>query len=289
MGIVFGLLAAATYGGADFLGGRVSRRADVFTVVLISQLIGAVPLLAVIPFFIEVEPSAPAFVWGTAAGLAGGSGVLLLYRGLAIGRMSVVAPVTGVVAATAPVVFGLATGERPGPLALVGVVVALIAVALVSAAPPPAAAEDDVELGAALHPWRTSGVPLALGAGLAFGAFFIFLDLGGDDTGVWPLVGMRVSSLVLVTVIALSLRRPLRPPPRTFIGIAGAGLLDVSANVLYLLATRHGLLTLVAVLTSMYPASTVLLARFVLKERFIRTQIAGLLFAAASIVMIVLG
>ena len=289
MGIIFGLLAAATYGGADFIGGRMSRRVDVFTVVLVSQLIGAIPLVVVIPFFIDGEASVSALAWGAAAGFAGGSGVLLLYRGLAVGRMSVVAPVTGVVAATAPVIFGLATGERPGPLALVGVVVALIAVALVSTAPPPPAAEDDVELGATLNSWRASGVPLALGAGLAFGAFFIFLDLGGEDTGLWPLIGMRSSSLVLVALITLALRRPLRPPSGTILGIAGAGLLDVAANVLYLLATRHGLLTLVAVLTSMYPASTVLLARFVLKERFIRTQIVGLLFAAASIVMIVLG
>lgn len=289
MGIVFGLLAAATYGGADFLGGRVSRRADVFTVVLISQLIGAAPLLVVIPFFLDVDPTLRAVSWGAAAGLGGGAGVLLLYRGLAIGRMSVIAPVTGVVAAAAPVIFGLVTGERPGPLALIGVAVALMAVALVSAAPPPTGEEDDVDLDATVRPWRTSGVPMALGAGLAFGAFFILLDAAGDDSGVWPLIGMRTSSLALVAVIAVALRRPWRPPAGTLSLIAGAGVLDVSANVLYLLATRHGLLTLVAVLTSMYPASTVLLARFVLKERLVRTQMVGLVLAAASIVLIVVG
>ena len=289
MGIVFGLLAAATYGGADFLGGRASRRADVFTVVLISQLLGGIPLAVVIPFFLDIDPTLRAVSWGVAAGVAGGAGVLLLYRGLAIGRMSVIAPVTGVLAAAAPVIYGLVTGERPGPLALIGVVVALIAVALVSTAPPPAGAEDDVTLDATVRPWASSGVPMAVGAGIGFGAFFIFLDAAGDGSGLWPLIGMRLSSLALVAAIALILRRPWRPPAGTLPLIAGAGLLDVSANVLYLLATRRGLLTLVAVLTSMYPASTVLLARVVLKERFIPTQIVGLLFAAASIVLIVVG
>src|SRR5688500_8768578 len=140
MGIVFGLLAAATYGAADFIGGRVSRRADVFTVVLLSQLLGAIPLAIAIPFFADAPASPSALAWGAAAGIGGGTGVLLLYRGLAVGRMTVVAPITGVVAAAAPVIFGLAIGERPGPIALVGVGVALISVALVSSAPPPVGA-----------------------------------------------------------------------------------------------------------------------------------------------------
>ena len=172
---------------------------------------------------------------------------------------------------------------------MTGVAVALIAVVLVSATPPPPGREDDVQLDVPLHPLRTPGVTLAVGAGLMFGAFFIFLDVAGDDSGVWPLIGMRSASMGLVASAALVLRKPWRPPSGTLGAIAAAGLLDVAANVLYLLATRRGLLTLVAVLTSMYPAVTVVLARMVLKERFVRTQIAGLLFAAASIVLIVLG
>ncbi|MDQ3941418.1 MAG: DMT family transporter [Actinomycetota bacterium] len=289
MGIVFGLLAAATYGAADFIGGRASRRVDVFVVVFVSQLIGTIPLLLVLPFFEEQPLSGPAVAWGAAAGIGGATGVLLLYRGLAIGRMSVIAPVTGVVAAVAPVIFGLATGERPSALALIGVIVALMAVALVSSAPPPATSEASAPLDLPVVSWRTNGVPLALGAGLAFGAFFIFLDRAGDQTGVWPLVGSRASSLILVGAAVGILRKHPRPPSGTTRMIGGAGVLDVAANIFYLLATRHGLLSLVAVLTSMYPASTVLLARVVLDERLARTQVVGLLFAAASIVLIVLG
>ena len=276
MGVLFGLLAAATYGTADFLGGRVSRRVDVFQVVLLSQLVGTLPTLAVVPFFASGGPPVGALAWGAAAGIGGGTGVLFLYRGLAIGRMSVVAPITGVVAAAAPVVYGLVGGEKPGALALIGVGAALISVALVSRA-----RETDES--------EASGVVHAIAAGLAFGAFFIFLDRAGDNTGMWPLVGTRASSLLLVALAVVILRRPLRPPAGTWAGIAGAGITDVAANILYLIATRHGLLSLVAVLTSMYPASTVLLARVVLKERLTSTQLAGLGLAAVSIAMIVLG
>jgi drug/metabolite transporter (DMT)-like permease len=129
----------------------------------------------------------------------------------------------------------------------------------------------------------------AIAAGSGFGAFFIFLDRAGDSTGMWPLVGTRGSSLLLVAVAVVVLRKPLRPPAGTWTTIAAAGILDVAANILYVIATRHGLLSLVAVLTSMYPASTVLLARFVLKEKLVPVQFAGLGLAAASIAMIVLG
>lgn len=286
MGVLFGLLAAMTYGAADFAGGRVSRRADVFTVVLISQLIGAVPLVLVVPFFADAPPTAQALAWGGAAGFAGGTGVLFLYRGLAVGRMSVVAPITGVVAASLPAVFGLAIGERPGAISLAGVVVALIAVVLVSSAPPPAD-ERDVDLTERVA--QSSGVTHAFASGTNFGLFFVFLDRAGDDTGVWPLVGTRVASLALVALAVVLLGRPFRPPAGTVVAMGTAGILDVAANVFYLVSTRYGLLTLVAVLTSMYPAVTVLLARLFLNERMIRKQIAGLGLAGAAIAMIVLG
>ena len=289
MGVLFGLLAAATYGVADFVGGQVSRKVDVFAVVLLSQLIGALPLLLVIPFLADQAPTTTALAWGAAAGLGGGAGVLLLYGGLAIGRMSVVAPITGVVAASLPVVFGLAIGERPGPINLIGVVVALVSVVLVSSAPPHDG-EEDVDLEEPVErSWKTSGAPQAFGAGTCFGLFFVFLNQAGNDAGVWPLVGTRGSSLVLVGVAALSLRRPLKPPPGNLMAIGVAGVLDVAANVLYLISTRFGLLSLVAVLTSMYPAVTVLMARIFLNERMIKSQLIGLALAGAAIVMIVLG
>ena len=286
MGVLFGLLAAATYGVADFAGGRASRHADVFSVVLVSQLIGSVPLLLVVPFLAEQGPTTGALAWGAAAGIGGGSGVVFLYRGLAVGRMSVVAPITGVVAASLPVVFGLATGDRPGLVSLLGVALALISVVLVSSAPEPAG-ETDVDLTGEVT--SGSGVAFAFAAGTGFGLFFIFLDAAGSDAGVWPLVGTRGSSLLFVASMALSLRRPIQPPAGTLALIAAAGVLDVAANVFYLVATRFGLLSLVAVLTSMYPAVTVLMARIFLNERMVTTQLVGLGLAGAAIVMIVLG
>lgn len=289
MGVLFGLLAAATYGAADFVGGRVSRRVDVFSVVLVSQLIGTVPLLLVVPFLAGGDPTTHALGWGAAAGLGGGAGVLALYRGLAVGRMSVVAPITGVVAASLPVVAGLALGERPSPVSLGGVAVALLSVILVSSAPPTRDQQDvalDDDVGG---DWKRSGVPYAFGAGLCFGLFFVFLNTAGEDGGAWPLIGTRGASLVLVAAVAAGLRKPLKPPPGTLPAIGVAGILDVAANVLYLISTRFGLLSLVAVLTSMYPAVTVLMARLFLDERMIRLQVVGLGLAGVAIVMIVAG
>lgn len=289
MGILFGLLAAATYGAADFVGGRVSRHFDSFSVVLLSQLIGAVPLLFVVPMLANEPVTAGGLGWGAAAGIGGGTGILFLYRGLATGRMSVIAPITGVVAAVVPFVFGLVTGDRPSAISLAGVVIALASVVLVSAAPPPGD-ETDVELGDDVPSLSSrTGIPYALGAGISFALFFVFLDAAGKESGVWPLIGTRGSSLVLVTVAVLALRKPLRPPPGTLVAIGAAGILDVGANVFYLISTRFGLLSLVAVLTSMYPAVTVLLARIFLKERMMKVQLVGLTLAGAAIAMIVAG
>jgi drug/metabolite transporter (DMT)-like permease len=191
--------------------------------------------------------------------------------------MSVVAPITSVEAAAVPVIFGLFIGERPTPLALIGVVVALLAVVLVSSA------AETSEAGA------KTGIPEAVGAGFAFGVFFIALDQAGDGAGMWPILSMRGTSLVLVAVAMLMTRTSLRPAAGTMAGIAISGVLDVAANVLYLLSTQHGLLSLVAVITSMYPAATVILARFVLHERLTKAQLVGLGLAAAGVTLIATG
>jgi drug/metabolite transporter (DMT)-like permease len=289
MGVLFGLLAAATYGVADFLGGEASRRFDAFSVVLMSQLIGAAPLVIAIPLLAEGSPTVEALGWGAAAGVAGGIGVLCLYKGLAIGRMSVVAPITGVVAAAIPAIVGIVTGDRPSVVSLAGIILALLAVVLVSSAPPPAD-ERDIELGESISKsWKDSGVPFALAAGISFALFFVFLDAAGTEGAVWPLLGTRGASLVLIGVAVLVLRKPLKPPPGTIVAIGAAGVLDVGANVFYLISTRYGLLSLVAVLTSMYPAVTVLMARIFLEERMIKMQLVGLGLAGAAIAMIVAG
>jgi drug/metabolite transporter (DMT)-like permease len=278
MAILLGLAAALTYGAGDFVGGLVSRRAPLFTVVLLSQVAGTGLLLAATPFFLDSGPTASALAWGGASGVAGATGVLLLYKGLAAGRMSVVAPITSVEAAVVPVVWGLASGERPALVALAGVVVALVAVLLVAGFEPAARATPRSGRFA-------PGVPEALFAGVAFGAFFILLDGAGDDTGLWPLLAGRTASLSVLAVLVLARRERISAAPGTRLPIAAAGALDVAANLLYLLSTREGLLSIVAVLTSMYPASTILLARIVLGERMARLQVAGLVLAVAGVTM----
>ena len=279
LALVLGLGAGIVYGVADFVGGLASRRSPLLPVLLVSQLFGTSLLLVAFPFVVSGSATSLALGWGAAAGVAGAGGVALLYRGLARGRMSIVAPVTSVNAASLPVIWGLATGERPGALAITGVVISLTAVALVS--------WSGESVAEPRRRWIDEpGLLDAIGAGTCFGFFFIFLSFSPDDSSLWPLVGARVASLTTFALVAATTRTAVRPPPHSLRLIAAAGLLDVLANLLYLLATREGLLSLVAVLTSLYPASTVLLARVVLQERMQRLQLVGLALAAAGVTLI---
>ncbi|HJR46028.1 MAG TPA: EamA family transporter [Actinomycetota bacterium] len=289
MAVIFGLAAALTYGAADFLGGLATRRTKVLSVVLLSQVAGSLVLAGLIPFFIEVDPTGRALVWGALAGVAGAGGVAIFYQGLAIGRMGVVAPITGVGAATIPIVFGLATGERPSAIALTGVILALVAVGLISKSSEATELELDAARPGRLAGWMESGIAHALASGVGFGVFFILLDRAGEDTGLWPLLGVRGGSMITIVVALIASRGWDRPPRSSAAMIVGSGILDVSANVLYLLAAQRGLLSIAAVLTSMYPAATLLLARIALKERFERIQVLGLVVAAVAVSAIALG
>ena len=284
MAVILGLAAALTYGAADFFGGLATRKTRVYTVVLISQLFGSILLIGLFPFFSGSGPTAEALWWGGWSGLAGAAGVTFFYQALAMGRMSVIAPITAVEAASVPVIFGLVTAERPSGLALAGVACALVAVALVSRTP-----EEDPANLAERKGLMASGLGHALAAGLGFGAFFILLSRAGADTGLWPLAGARVSSVGLLAVVALVAGSWQRPSGNSLRLIVAAGTFDVAANLFYLLATREGLLAIVAVLTSMYPATTVLLARFTLGERLDRIQLLGLAVAVAGVIAISLG
>lgn len=274
LGLLYGLGAAAVYGAADFIGGLMSRRVPPATVVFFSQLF-AVPLVLISLPFGGGEPSAAALAWGAGAGVAGGIGVLFLYRGLSRGRMSVVAPITALAAAGLPVLYGIARGERPSALAVGGVVLGLVSIWLISMS---AGADDEVA--------QASGVIDGLVAGAGFGIFFIVLDRAPGDSGMWPLLGTRAGSLAFVGGLLLARRERLKASRPDLPGIAAAGLLDFGANILFVLATRTGLLAIAAVLTSLYPAGTVLLARIFLKERLTRVQAAGLVVGAAGVILI---
>jgi drug/metabolite transporter (DMT)-like permease len=235
-------------------------------------------LLIGIVWFVPADPTAADVAWGAAGGISGGIGVMLFYRALATGVMSVVAPVTAVTGAVVPVVTGLLLGERPGGPALVGIAIAIGAVALLAREAP----------GNRERPTAATrqAFALALGAGLGFGGFFVFLDRTGDDAGLWPLVASRSVTFLVMALIAAVTATAL-VPRREAIGLTLAtGVLDMSANVLFLLANREGLLAVVAVITSLYPASTIALAQIVLGERLARHQVVGLALATVAVVLI---
>jgi drug/metabolite transporter (DMT)-like permease len=288
MEIVLALGSAIAYGVSDFIGGVLSKRAHVLGVILVSQLVSSAILILVLPFW-DGAFSWRAVQWGAAAGVAGMSGAALLYRGLAIGRMGVVAPITAVLAATVPVSFGLAIGERPGPAALIGIVVGLVAVVLVSSVGGPNADPASQTPPSSLMRPGGPGVVEALGAGVGFGLFFILLDRAPEESGLWPLAGTRISMVASVLVLAAIAGASIRPAAEMVRSLIWLGFINLGADLLYLLATRGGLLSLVAVITSLYPAATVALARAFLNERMVQQQLLGVGFAALSVTLIALG
>jgi drug/metabolite transporter (DMT)-like permease len=273
------VLASISYGAADFLGGLATKRGStIFAAVVCSQAVGLLLVLLALPFLPAASPTAGDFAWGAASGLAGGIGLGLLYRGLAVGVMSVVAPVTAVCAVIIPVVVGVAFGERPAGLAVAGIALAVVAIVLISRS-------GEVEGG----PRATTGLGTAVASGIAIGIFLVCLERTGPAAGLWPLVPARVVSVSFFLLAGLLARQRLLPRRESWPIVIGGGTLDMVANILYLVAVRQGPLSIVATLTSLYPASTILLARIVLRERLRFVQQAGVACAVLAIVLIVSG
>lgn len=272
------VFCAVTYGVADYSGGRASRSVTSTVVTLLGQATSLV--LVVIGLAIIGTPIASAhdLWWGAAGGAAGGLALIAFYSGLSRGAMTVVAPTTAVVSAVLPVVVALFQGERPSGLAMVGLVVACLAVALVSGA-----------IGTRHQKTHISTVIMAAAAGVGFGFIFIAFARTADDSGMWPLLAARVASLpVVATVIAA--RRPTTLNLRPVIWLViGSGVLDMAANLFFLEASHRGLLSIVAVISSMYPVSTVCLAFGLDHERVSSSQAAGLACAATALALVSLG
>jgi len=290
VGILLSLAAAVTYGSADFLGGVVTRRVNVLVVVLVSQALGSAALAVCLVLFSNEPLTARALGWGGAAGIAGTIGIVLFYRALAEGHMSIVAPVTAVEAACVPLLFGILIGERPSPVALAGVILSLPAIALVSAAEDPTPVQEDVS--ASRRRWShlsALGVPQAVVAGLCFGAFFVLVERAGPAAGLWPIVGVRIVSTIAMLAAIAVVRPSFRNAGSNLALLAVVGSLDVIANVFFLVATHKTLLSIAAVLTSLYPAVTVVLAAAFLKERLRAIQLVGLVAAIAGIALISIG
>jgi drug/metabolite transporter (DMT)-like permease len=280
--VFLGLAVAASYGAADFFGGLASKRATSWSVVLLAQYVGLAFLTLLLLADRHASPTGADLVLGAAASSVGVIGVGLLYLGLARGPMGVVAPITAVGSAVVPVAWGLLSGERPAVLALAGVGLALVAVVLV-------ARTTDEETVPATARIARSTLVVAVAAGLAFGMVFVLLSHTGDDSGFWPLLSGRLASTTALLVVLAVLRRPLVPGGDTRPIVVLAGVFDVGANALFLLASREGLLSLVSVLSSLYPAITVVLARVVLHERLLRHQLAGLALALLGVALIASG
>lgn len=277
MGVLFALVAAAAYGSADFLGGIAARRAALLAVALATQAVGLLVIALVLAVHREAF-SAVSFGWGALAGLAGAAGIALLYHALSIGRMGVVSPVTALLAAAVPVIFGIATGERPSPLVYAGLVLAAAAIVAISASFDSSGERE----------FATAGLREAVLSGIAFGAFFTLLGMTRDGAPLFALLGSRLASVGLLGSIVLATRTSMRSRGVLWIVVLG-GALDMGANLLYLLAARIDGLAISAVLTSLYPASTVLLAAMVLRERLSRIQWAGVLCALVAVAMIAAG
>jgi len=275
--------SALFYGAADFTGGLTSRRAGALQVVVISQFSGMALLALLLPLLPPASPARADLLWGVAAGLTGGIGVALLYRALAIGTMAVVAPTTAVCAVAIPVVVAVLLGERPLPLAVAGIGLGIVSIILVSQ-------QQRLEARSSGNPRRLPlGVGSALASGVAIGFFFLSLARTTPDAGMWPLLVSRLVSVVLFSSIALARRSSFRMPAGVAALVAAAGIIDMLANALYLLAARHGPLSIVVTLSSLYPASTVLLARLILHERLSNLQVTGVVCALAAVALIVSG
>jgi len=279
VGLALALSASLCWGVADFVGGLQSRRLPLLVVILFSQAAALAVLVIVVaargqgpPRFVHLLPAA-------AAGLAGMAGLMAFYRALAIGTMSIVAPIaaTGV---CVPVAVGIAGGERPATLQLAGILAAVVGVVLVSREP--GSAPERRELARA-------SITLALVAAVGFGSFAVGLRASARYDVLWALVAARVPG-VLALAVAFAIARPARPgAAHLYLPLAVMGGLDLFANGLYALATRHGLLSIIAVAASLYPLATVILARVVLGERVRRSQEIGIAAAVAGIAMIAAG
>jgi uncharacterized membrane protein len=275
--------SAVLYGAADFTGGFTARRAGTLPVVILSQASGLVLFALLMPLLPAATAGRPDLLWGAAAGLAGGIGVALLYHALGIGRMAVVAPTTAVCAVTIPVVVAMLLGERPQPLALAGIALGIASILLVSRhAPTPA----DAGQGEAKP---RSGVGIALASGVAIGFFLLALAQTRREAGMWPLLMARLVSVTFFIGLAAAGRRPIGMPGRIAVLTIAGGILDMFANALYMLAAQVGPLSIVVTLSSLYPASTVVLARVILGEGLNLVQMSGVGCALAAIVLIVSG
>jgi drug/metabolite transporter (DMT)-like permease len=276
MAVILGLLAALAFGSSDFVAGAGGRRGDAIAIAAIAQPFGLLAALVGVVILHNGPPTPAVLEWGTISGVGSGLGTVALYWGLSTGAMNVVSPLAAVISAVLPALVGVALGERVSPLALLGIVLAVPALVMVSLT------------GGREHGPDRSAAPIVAGlvAGGGFALLFIALERAGTAASAWPLVPGQAVAIIIVTLFVAA-RCPHRSTWLASLrwGVV-AGPLSGVANLLYLAATGHGQLAVVAVLTALYPAITVALAAALLHERMSRLQAIGLLIAAVSVTMI---
>lgn len=294
MAILLSLLTASLYGVGDFLGGLSARRAPIIQIIVGAHALGFFGALAASLLL------ADAFTWqdlaiGAAAGVFGGLGLALLYRGLAVGPMSVIAPITAISAAAVPAFWDVLTGGRLSPLAWIGVAVAVLAIGLVSTGSDDAASSihPDFPATAQAAASAVSGraVAEALASGASFGILFILFAAADPATAPWPSVGARIATVIpLATYLFVKKPRSQLVLDRTTILlIAGAGIMDTASNVFFIFAAKHGQLTTVSVLVALYPVATIIMAWIFLSERIASVQRVGLGLTLGAIALIAAG
>jgi drug/metabolite transporter (DMT)-like permease len=296
--ILLALAAAVSWGVSDFMGGLFARRLPIGSVLLISQGVGFGVLLVLALFRGPPTMDATAVAYAMAASATGLTGIAALYRGMAVGLVSIVAPISATGAAL-PVVYGILRGELPTPLQATGICVALLGVLLASRSESSAGSKDSdgshdsagskgAEVGT--RKWHVPvvarGVGLAIVAAVCFGAFFIFMHEAATADVLWAIVIQRLTGVSILSLLALARRAPISVNRRELAGLAAVGVLDSGANVLYALASTIGLVSLAAVLVSLFPVVTVILAWIVLHERLTRSQTVGVVSALAGVALI---
>jgi drug/metabolite transporter (DMT)-like permease len=277
MSPLFALGASLSYGIADYVGALAARRTSALTVAFGMQTVGLIVLLPLLPF-LPGRPSVTAITIGAVSGAVGTAGLVLYLRSMATGPIGVVSPLAAVSGAAVPVAWGsFVLGDELSSLQLLGVALALASVVVVAWVPGSAVGAADIR-----------GVFGGLVSGILFGGFFIALDATPADSGMWPLVGARIASAVVVVALLRIVSRPAHPGS-ALPSILIAGTFDMLANVLFLLATRGGLLSISALLSSLYPVVALLLARQLLRERLHPVQAGGVIGALAAMGLLVVG
>jgi drug/metabolite transporter (DMT)-like permease len=266
------LSAAASWGAADFSGGFAAKRADTFGVVVVAHSTGLLFMLTLALLAHEPVPEHAALLWGAAAGLVGGVGLAALYKALAIGTMGINAPLSAVITAVLPLLWSFLTEGLPRPWQLAGFAIALVSIWLIAAPP-------------GVHR-RNPGIGLAVIAGIGFSGFLLFSKLAAAHAVFWPLVAARAASMLLMLTIVSVRGSGWKPSAAVVPYMLVAGVLDSGANALFIAATQRGRLDVAAVLSSLYPASTVVLARVLLKESLSRSQSVGIIAALVAVALI---